>query len=188
VPVAPSVRVTNSSGEGVAGVSVVFAVASGDGIVTGSPAVTDASGVATVGSWTLGSTAGTNTLTATAGAIFGDNSVTFTATGEPISGNRLSFIVQPGSEQSQDKDIKPAVRVGLFDRFDNPVSGGSVLVSLTGGDPSAVLSGMTMRTTGSGGEAVFNNLRIDREATGYRLVASASGAPDISSNAFSVTR
>jgi hypothetical protein len=42
---------------------------SGNGGVTGSPATTNASGIATVGSWTLATPAGANTLTATAGAL-----------------------------------------------------------------------------------------------------------------------
>jgi len=42
--------------------------------------MTDASGIATVGSWTLGTTAGTNTLAATAGGLTG-SPLTFTATG-----------------------------------------------------------------------------------------------------------
>ena len=41
------------------GVSVTFAVATGGGSVTGGSATTDATGIATVGSWTLGTTAGT---------------------------------------------------------------------------------------------------------------------------------
>ena len=73
----PSVKVTASDGSGVAGVIVTFAVASGGGSVTGGTQATNESGIATVGSWTLGPSAGTNTLTATASGL---TSVTFTAT------------------------------------------------------------------------------------------------------------
>ena len=44
------------------------------------PTTTNASGIATVGNWTLGTTAGSNTLTATATGLAG-SPVTFTATG-----------------------------------------------------------------------------------------------------------
>ena len=74
----PSVVVRNQSGQPVAGARVSFSVATGGGRVTGGNATTDASGVATVGSWTLGPTAGSNTLTATAGNL---PAVTFTADG-----------------------------------------------------------------------------------------------------------
>lgn len=78
----PSVIVKNETNNNtvvVSGVSVTFAVVSGGGSVTGSPATTDSNGVATVGSWTLGTTAGPNTLTATSGSG-GGLSVNFTAT------------------------------------------------------------------------------------------------------------
>ena len=76
----PSVIVTDTNNNPVAGVSVTFAVASGGGSATGLSAITNASGIATVGSWTLGAVAGTNTLTATSGTLTG-SPVTFTASG-----------------------------------------------------------------------------------------------------------
>ena len=50
----PSVKVTDAGGNPVSGVVVTFAVASGGGSVTGASATTNASGIATVGSWRLG--------------------------------------------------------------------------------------------------------------------------------------
>ena len=46
------------------GVKVTFTVTSGGGSATGSEAVTDSAGFASVGSWTLGPELGTNTMTA----------------------------------------------------------------------------------------------------------------------------
>jgi len=74
----PSVRVTDGNGDGMAGVSVTFAVTAGGGAVSSAVRSTNSSGVATVGSWTLGASAGTNTLTAT-------------ASGSGIAGNPISF-------------------------------------------------------------------------------------------------
>ncbi|HEY1953927.1 MAG TPA: hypothetical protein VGG76_14065 [Gemmatimonadaceae bacterium] len=74
----PSVIVRDQAGQAVAGARVNFAVATGGGSVTGSNATTDASGIATVGSWTLGTTTGSNTLVATTGNL---PPVTFTANG-----------------------------------------------------------------------------------------------------------
>ena len=65
VPVLPSVRVATATDRPVPGVRVSFAVRSGGGAITGAEQVTDANGVARVGSWTLGSEPGVNTLTAT---------------------------------------------------------------------------------------------------------------------------
>ena len=80
VAVSPSVAVTDASGNPVAGFTVVYAVATGGGSVTGANAVTDPSGFATVGSWRLGPAKGSNTLTATATALSG-SPVIFSATG-----------------------------------------------------------------------------------------------------------
>src|ERR1019366_2782373 len=66
VAVAPSVKIADQSGNGVSGVTVTFAVATGGGSVTGASATTGGNGVATVGGWTLGITVGANTLTASA--------------------------------------------------------------------------------------------------------------------------
>jgi hypothetical protein len=71
---APSVVVKNSRGTPLPNVRVTFLVASGGGAVTGESQLTDASGVATVGGWTLGTTTGPQTLTASAGG----KSTTFT--------------------------------------------------------------------------------------------------------------
>jgi len=73
----PSVIVRDGSGNPLAGVAVTFAVTAGGGSLTGAHATSNSAGVATVGSWTLGPTQGTNTLVASTGSL----SVTFTATG-----------------------------------------------------------------------------------------------------------
>lgn len=81
VAVAPAIRVTDQYGNGVAGRGVTFAIASGGGSVTGASQTTNASGVATVGSWTLGPTVGSQTLSATvSGSGVSPNPVLFTAT------------------------------------------------------------------------------------------------------------
>ncbi|HEY0037053.1 MAG TPA: leishmanolysin-related zinc metalloendopeptidase, partial [Longimicrobium sp.] len=79
VPTAPSALVRDLSNNPLPGVSVTFSVAGGGGSLTGATAVTNASGVATLGSWVLGTPGALNTLTAaTAGA---GTPATFTAAG-----------------------------------------------------------------------------------------------------------
>src|SRR5207253_72624 len=78
VPIPPAVLVKDATGNPVQGVSVTFAVGLGSGSITGASQTTNASGIAAVGSWTLGTTAGANTLTATAPGVNG-SPVTFTA-------------------------------------------------------------------------------------------------------------
>jgi adhesin/invasin len=74
----PSVIVRDGPGSPVAGVNVTFAVASGGGSITGATATTLGTGIATLGSWTLGAAPGSNSLTA---SVTGLTPVTFTATG-----------------------------------------------------------------------------------------------------------
>lgn len=93
VPVAPAVLVRDAFGNPVAGAQVAFAVTTGGGSVSGGGGgrggggggggaggneIANAAGIATVGSWRLGPTPGTNTLTAT---VAGVSPVVFTATG-----------------------------------------------------------------------------------------------------------
>ncbi|MEX1998912.1 MAG: Ig-like domain-containing protein [Gemmatimonadales bacterium] len=83
----PAVRVTAGTTP-LAGLTVDFVVETGGGSATGGTAVTDADGVARVGSWILGATPGANTLSATVnGAGFTNNPVTFTATGQAAAYN-----------------------------------------------------------------------------------------------------
>ena len=81
VPIAPAVLLSDQYGNPLSGLGVTFAVASGGGTVSGGNATTNASGIATVGSWTLGPVPGSNTLTANAsGSGIAGNPVTFFAT------------------------------------------------------------------------------------------------------------
>ena len=64
VTTAPSVVVTGANGP-ISGVTVAFVVASGGGSVTGASATSNSNGIATTGSWVLGTSVGPNTLTAT---------------------------------------------------------------------------------------------------------------------------
>jgi hypothetical protein len=84
VSVPPSVIVKDGVGSPLANAPVTFAVTSGDGSVTSSVVNTDAGGVASLGSWTLGAIANPNQLVATVvgpGFNSTNNSIAFGATG-----------------------------------------------------------------------------------------------------------
>ena len=82
VNVRPAVKVTDAANNPVPNAAVTFAVASGGGSVTGGSATTNANGIAQVTKWTLGGSAGVNTLTATVtGSGITGNPVTFADTG-----------------------------------------------------------------------------------------------------------
>jgi adhesin/invasin len=130
----PSVIVKDAGGNPVANVDVTFAVASGGGSVSGATPKTNGSGIATVGSWTLGPTAGTN-----------NNTLTATAAGSGISGNPVTFTASatagaPSASQSTltvDQNTISAggtstVTVTAKDAGGNPISGATVVLSATG--------------------------------------------------------
>lgn len=71
-------QVTDQFGNGVAGITVNWTIASGAGTLSSPSAVTDADGRASV-TWTLGATPGAQTVSATAPAVAGATPVTFTA-------------------------------------------------------------------------------------------------------------
>ena len=79
----PAVAAQDLDGNGVAGIAVTFALTAGNGSITGANQVTSASGAATIGSWTLDTAAGPNTVTASATGLTG-SPLTFNATGTNI--------------------------------------------------------------------------------------------------------
>src|SRR5206468_2774592 len=105
----------------VADVAVTFAVASGGGVVVPtSPVRTNASGIAAVTSWTLGPTAGPNTLTATAGTLAG-SPVTFTASGTVGAPTQLTLNAGNNQTAPVGTTVLTAPSVLVRDEFSNPV-------------------------------------------------------------------
>ncbi len=145
VAAAPSVVVTDTEGRPMSGVAVTFAVASGGGSVTGGSATTNGSGVATAGSWTLGTSAGANSLTASAAGL---PAVTFSATG--IAGPPAALIVSAGSGQAavagSALGIAPAVLVR--DAFANPVANVTVSFAVASGSGSVAQASPTTNASG----------------------------------------
>lgn len=120
VPIAPAVLVADQYGNPVPGVSVTFSVLTGGGSLIGSTPVTGASGVATVGGWTLGATVGAQTLRA---AVANVSPVTFTATATIGAGARM--VLHAGDNQNApvhwNLAVPPAVRI--TDGAGNPIQG-----------------------------------------------------------------
>src|SRR5206468_488868 len=167
----------------VGGVTVTFAVAPGSGSITGASQTTNASGIASVGSWTLGTTAGTNTLTATASGLTG-SPVTFTATG--TAGGAGSIALSAGDNQTA--TVNPAVAtapaVVVRDQFDNPVAGVAVTFAVAAGGGS--VNPTTPVTTGADGIAAVTSWTLGTTAGTNRLTATASGS-GITGNPLSFT-
>lgn len=153
--VPPAVLVTDQTGNPIPNVNVTFNVASGAGSISGSTQIaTGANGVAAVGSWTLGATAGPNTLTATTAGLVG-SPITFRATG--VVGAPVQIVAIAGSGQlaltGSTLAVDPAVRVRDFNG--NGVGGVAVTFTVTaGGGDMAGITSVTTLTNQSGNASV----------------------------------
>ncbi len=141
----PAVIVRDANGTAVPNVTVTFAITGGGGTLTGATQTTSSSGIATVGSWTVGTATGANTMTATVASL---TPVTFTATG--TAGAPATLTKVQGDSQTANSGaalpVQPTVLVR--DQFQNPVPG--VTVNWTPSDGTATpASG----PTGANGQA-----------------------------------
>lgn len=174
VAVAPQVRVLDGAGNGVAGVAVAFAVATGGGSAVVANVSTGSDGRATIGAWILGPTPGENTLTAT---VAGLNPVTFTATatgGAAVSMQPISLVTQSGIA-GQNATSPPSVVVR--DALGNPVAGVTVTFTVTAG--SGVLGGAS-QVTNANGTATVTSWTFGAIAGVNTVVATAAGLPSVS--------
>ena len=170
VTVAPSVLVRDAFSNPAVGAVVTFAVTGGSGQLTGASAIVDGSGIARVGSWTLGTTAGANQLTATLGILA---PVIFSATGTP--GVATQVVVTGGNNQSAVAASPVAVppTVAVRDQFGNGVTGVSVTFAVTSGGGS--ITGASQTSAGVGGTATVGSWTLGSNAGTNTLSATATG-------------
>jgi adhesin/invasin len=168
VATAPAITATTNS-HLTAAVVVTFAVTSGGGSVAGATAKTDSTGTARVGSWTLGTTPGVNTLTA---STVGGPTVTFTATA--AAGPAAAITVAAGDAQTASAgsalSTKPAVLVA--DQYGNALAGVNVTFALASGGGS--ISGATS-ATGTNGVATLGGWTLGNIAGPNTVTATAAG-------------
>ena len=195
VPVRPAVIVRDAGGTPVASATVTFAVTGGGGNVTGESATTGTDGIATVGSWTLGSSAGSNALQATVGADgVSGNPVTFTATATagPASADKSSVSATPSIVASRGTSTATATIV-VRDSRNNPLAGQPVTLTATGDGVTLTQPGPTNgagRTTGTMSATVVGPHVITAMTGGVTLgsatVTVTPGAPSPSRTSVTV--
>lgn len=164
----PTVVVSNQNGGRMAGATVTFAVTAGGGSVTGGVVTTGADGSATVGGWMLGTTPGTNTLTATVGTLA---PITFTATAS--AGPAASLTKVAGDSQTVATGtavpVNPAVMAK--DALGNVVAGVTITFAVTGG--GGTVTGASQTTVA--GIATVGSWTVGGAAGTNALTASAAG-------------
>jgi adhesin/invasin len=148
VPVRPAARVLDALGNGVPGITVTFSVTSGGGSITGTSPVTDVNGLATVGSWTLGSGA-SNTLSALVGASgVAGSPVIFTA----LAATQITVTSSPSAAASG-ANFNVVVQLRTAGGTATPVSGHPLTINIQSGSGS--LGGTTTVNTSAVGDATF---------------------------------
>ncbi len=134
----------SQSGSALAGVTVIWTVASGHGTISAVSSVSDATGLATV-NWTLGDTAGTNTLT----AAITNATVTVTAVGVGDIASVISKVSADSAAVVAGAALPLTAKV--TDRLGNPVLNATVVWSSSDGSLST-----TSSLSGINGDATSN--------------------------------
>ena len=142
---APTVRILDAKGKPMKGVLVRWRAGSG-GKVVNDTVRTLASGEASSGGWTLGTTAGVQTLTATADGIA--TPFTFTATAAPGPLATLVRITPEGLSAVVNSFVTPPPAVRAEDQYGNVLEGVEVVFGVFEG--SGTLTGATQRTNAQG--------------------------------------
>ena len=177
---APSVIVRDQNGNPFGGATVTFAVVSGGGSITGPTATTDASGIATVGAWTLGGIAGANVLTASVGSL----AVTFNATGAAGAAASLTKSAGDGQLATAGSTVPVAPSVIVKDANGNVKSG--VVVTFAVGAGGGSVDGGTA-TSNASGVVTAGSWTLGTNPGTNTLVASAAGVPSVTFSAIAMS-
>jgi adhesin/invasin len=177
VAIEPTVRVADQHGNPVSGVEVLFEVGSGGGTAVGRRATTGVQGTATVGGWTLGDVAGTNTLVASV-ATTGVAVAPVTFTASATAGAAATMAASAGQNQTAQAGSAVATRpsVVIRDARGNPKSGERVTFSVgTGG---GVVTGAS-DTSNASGVVVVGSWTLGAGVGTQTLVARSGTLPEV---------
>ena len=177
---AVTVAVLDAFGNGVPAQNITLNLSSGTGVLSGTlTQATNAGGIATFADLNI-NLIGTKQLTATSGALT-DVSANFDITASSTVGS-VAFVQEPTNAVAG-VNIAPAVTVQVLDGFGNPITGATVVMTLTTG--TGTLSGTISQATNASGIATFADLNIN--LTGTKQLTATSGAQaDVSAN-FDIT-
>lgn len=175
VAVPPAVRAVDQYGNAVAGAAVQFAVSSGAGSITGAQQTADANGAATVGSWKLGTLAGTQSLRADVVATGVSALLTATA----FSAAAVDFVIVGGNAQvgQANKRLCTSPVISLRDQYGNGVA--QVPVTFTPASGSGTVTGGTVLSRANNGYATVGAWNLSDNAA-QSLVVTSTALPGMS--------
>lgn len=182
----PVVLVRDGSGNGVGGVPVTAAIASGGGTLSGTlTAISDAAGLATFTSLAITGTVGARTLSFTAAGITPVISNSITVTAGPAT--QLTVTAQPSSTAQSGAPFAQQPVLQLRDGAGNSVTQAGVVVTGSVQSGGGVLGGTTSVTTSASGAAAFTDLSLSGPPGPHTLFFGAAGTPGAISGIISLT-
>lgn len=158
LPSAPTFTVTDASGNALGNVAVTVVVTGGGGTLVGAPTKTSA-GPTAVGTWTLGTTAGTNSLMVT---VAGVTPLIITTTGAPESPTRVVVSARNSQTALAGTQLSAPLAAAVQDQYGNGVAnqqvtfvatvgGGTVSPGIVATNASGIASGAIWRLGNRGG-------------------------------------
>jgi hypothetical protein len=150
-----SVRIKDSRGRGISGITASCAPETGSGSITIAAPVSKSDGTASCGAWTLGTRAGPQVLTVTVGQL---TPLRFTATATASVTTQLALLVPPQSSIRSGIGLDAPVAIQARDLFSNNAAAPGIVITILVN--SATVTGGSATTDGSG-RAVFTALRIN---------------------------
>jgi Leishmanolysin/Bacterial Ig-like domain (group 1) len=150
VTAAPTFEVKDAGGKVLGGVGITVAVTAGGGTLSGIPTSTLAGAPTPIGTWTLGKTAGLNTVTVTVGNL---TPLVLSVTG--VAGPPASVAISGGNGQAAfaGTTLANPLAAQVRDQFNNAVAGALVTFAVTGGGgsitPATVTSDANGKATGT---------------------------------------
>jgi|GEM_PF-1605796 len=164
------VQVLDTNTQPVQGFDVAFAVTAGGGTLSGATVKTDAQGLATV-EWTLGATAGAQTVTANAAGLTG-SPITFTATAQPMPAGTLVLVSGDAQTGVVGTKLANPLVVALTDANAQPAANVAVTFAVAAG--GGTLSATTVNTDAQGRASV--ELTLGATPVANAVTASVGGA------------
>lgn len=177
------VFVQDAYGNGIADVALTWTASSGGTVVPAGPAADGDGRMAA--SWTLGTTAATQTVSVTGAGVPG--TMTFTATATTGPPPVLAIVTQPSGTASNGVPFSRQPVIQLEDAGGSPIAQGGILVTAAIATGGGVLGGTTSITTNASGRAVFTDLAISGTPGDRTIVFGASGHVSVTSSVITVT-
>ncbi len=170
VATSPTFEVRTASGKPIKGVPVTITAGAGSGSLASSPAKS-LKGPTSIGTWTLGTASGTQTVTVSAAGL---PDLVFTIEATSAAATTMAILEGDDQRAPENGPIPNPIRVRIADAHNNGVPDVTVTWTVTGG--GGALPGATTSQTNASGVATAPTWTVGIEGSGEQiLTATATG-------------